>query len=169
MSCSSFKLTELGTYIATDERVGVQQFDSDGADFVEATQRIPRRGLWRRCSRSWPAVGFAGRGHAASLTACFLKFQGSRSSGRQVGWPATRTSTSARQACGSMSFLLPLTIRLCLIAARCPPQSDPANSQDLRPRVLSSPTQKSRRVRVFARQLECAVLISIQAGCGGRI
>jgi hypothetical protein len=47
-----------------------------------------------------------------------------------------RARTSASQACGSMSFIFALTIRLYITAARSPPRSEPQNSHDLRPKVM---------------------------------
>src|SRR3954468_23835394 len=44
-----------------------------------------------------------------------------------------RPSTSASQACGSMPLSLAVSIRVNMAAARSPPRSEPANSQDLRP------------------------------------
>ena len=43
-----------------------------------------------------------------------------------------RASTSASQACGSTSFILAVTIRLYMTAARWPPRSEPQNNHDLR-------------------------------------
>jgi hypothetical protein len=47
-----------------------------------------------------------------------------------------RASTSASQACGSTSFILAVTIRLYITAARPPPRLEPQNSQDYRPRAM---------------------------------
>src|SRR5215472_17395818 len=47
-----------------------------------------------------------------------------------------RARTSASQACGSTPFILAVTIRLNMAAARRPPRSDPQNSQDFRPRAM---------------------------------
>lgn len=47
-----------------------------------------------------------------------------------------RASTSASQACGSMSFILAVTIRLYMAAARWPPRSEPAKSHDFLPRAM---------------------------------
>src|SRR5262245_22819957 len=47
-----------------------------------------------------------------------------------------RARTSASQACGSTPFILAVTIRLYMAAARRPPRSDPQNSQDFRPRAM---------------------------------
>jgi hypothetical protein len=56
-----------------------------------------------------------------------------------------RASTSASQACGSMSLSLAvIMISVAMTAARSAPRSDPANSQDLRPRA------KPRRARSAA-------------------
>src|SRR6266705_2873375 len=43
-------------------------------------------------------------------------------------------STSASQACGSMLFILAVTIRLYMNAARSPPRSEPANNHARRSR-----------------------------------
>ena len=45
--------------------------------------------------------------------------------------------TSASQACGSTPFILAVTIRLYMAAARRPPRSDPQKSHDFRPRAIS--------------------------------
>src|SRR2546430_1437105 len=47
-----------------------------------------------------------------------------------------RERMSASQACGSTPFILAVTIRLYMAAARCPPRSDPQNSHDLLPRAI---------------------------------
>ncbi len=44
-----------------------------------------------------------------------------------------RDRTSASQACGSTSFILSVTIKLYITAARSPPRPEPQNSHDLRP------------------------------------
>jgi hypothetical protein len=46
-----------------------------------------------------------------------------------------RARTSASQACGSMSFILAVTITLCMNAARSPQRSEPQNSHDSRPKA----------------------------------
>src|SRR5258708_4682190 len=48
-----------------------------------------------------------------------------------------RASTSASQACGSISLSLAVMISVAMTAARSAPRSEPANSQDLRPRAFS--------------------------------
>ena len=65
-----------------------------------------------------------------------LQFQGRNSSSLCAGWSAIRVRTSASQACGSMSFIFAETMRLYIFAARNPPRSEPANSQDFRPRAM---------------------------------
>src|SRR5712671_3684312 len=45
-----------------------------------------------------------------------------------------RERMSASQACGSTPFILAVTMRLYMAAARCPPRSDPQNSHDFRPK-----------------------------------
>src|SRR5947207_13098460 len=47
-----------------------------------------------------------------------------------------RERMSASQACGSTPFILAVTIRLYMAAARCPPRSDPQNSHDFLPRAM---------------------------------
>jgi hypothetical protein len=47
-----------------------------------------------------------------------------------------RARTSASQACGSMSFIFAVTIRLYITAARLPPRSEPQNSHDFRPKAI---------------------------------
>src|ERR1700733_12209608 len=47
-----------------------------------------------------------------------------------------RARTSASQACGSISFILAVTIRLYITAARSPPRSEPQNNQDFLPRAI---------------------------------
>ena len=47
-----------------------------------------------------------------------------------------RERTSASQACGSTPFILAVTMRLYMAAARCPPRSDPQNSHDFLPRAM---------------------------------
>src|SRR5271154_3769040 len=52
-----------------------------------------------------------------------------------------RKRTSASHACGSTPFILQVTMRLYMAAARWPPRSDPQNNRDFRPRA----TQRSPR------------------------
>jgi len=47
-----------------------------------------------------------------------------------------RARTSANHACGSTPFILQVTIRLYMAAARRPPRSDPQKSHDFRPRAI---------------------------------
>jgi hypothetical protein len=47
-----------------------------------------------------------------------------------------RERTSASQACGSIPFILAVTIRLYMAAARRPPRSDPQKSHDFRPNAM---------------------------------
>ena len=54
----------------------------------------------------------------------------------RAGYSAMRARTSASQAWGSMSFILAVTIRLYIAAARCPPRSEPANNHDFLPRAM---------------------------------
>src|SRR4029077_6500110 len=64
------------------------------------------------------------------------QFHGSRSSMSRAGCPAMRARTSASQACGSISFILAVTIRLYIAAARSPPRSEPQNNHDFRPKAI---------------------------------
>jgi hypothetical protein len=75
---------------------------------------------------------------AAALLRSFVfrQFQGSSSSNFWTGCSATRAKTSASQVCGSMSFILAVTIRLYITAARSPPRSEPQNNQDFLPRAI---------------------------------
>src|SRR6478736_8170642 len=80
-----------------------------------------------------------GQGHAAAATmtdALSVQFHGSNSFSRWAGYVAIRAKTSASQACGSTSFILAVTMRLYIAAARSPPRSDPQNSQDFLPRAM---------------------------------
>ena len=47
-----------------------------------------------------------------------------------------RARTSASHACGSTPFILAVTMRLYMAAARSPPRSDPQNSHDFLPRAM---------------------------------
>jgi hypothetical protein len=47
-----------------------------------------------------------------------IQFHGSNSSSRWAGWVAILASVSASQACGSTLFILAVTIRLYIAAAR---------------------------------------------------
>ncbi len=96
--------------------------------------------------------GTGSRDQAAWSTARALiaaQCQGSSSSRRRAGWSAMRASTSASQACGSMSFILAVTMRLYITAARCPPRSEPQNSHDRRPRAIPL---RARSAALFERQ-----------------
>src|SRR5205823_11630591 len=59
------------------------------------------------------------------------QFHGSNSSSFWAGCSAMRPRTSASQACGSISFILAVTIRLYITAARSPPRSEPQNHHAL--------------------------------------
>jgi hypothetical protein len=50
--------------------------------------------------------------------------------------PGMRASTSANQACGSISFVFAVTIREYMKAARSPPRWEPANSHAFLPRAM---------------------------------
>ncbi len=50
-----------------------------------------------------------------------------------------RERTSLSQACGSTPFILQVTMRLYIAVARCPPRSEPQNSQDFLPRAIPLP------------------------------
>ena len=58
---------------------------------------------------------------------------------RLTGWSGKRASTSASQACGSMSLSLAVWISVHMTAARSAPRSEPANSHDLRPKAITRP------------------------------
>ena len=47
-----------------------------------------------------------------------------------------RERTSVNQAWGSTPFILAVTMRLYIAAARRPPRSEPQNSQDFRPKAI---------------------------------
>jgi hypothetical protein len=49
---------------------------------------------------------------------------------------AIRASTSASQACGSVSLSLAVAIRVYMAAARSPPRSEPANNHDRHPTAI---------------------------------
>ena len=72
-----------------------------------------------------------------------------------------RASTSASQACGSMSFILAVTMRLYMAAARWPPRSEPAKSHDFLP---ESDTAKAAFSGVV-RQADAAVVEEAREGC----
>src|SRR4051812_46765896 len=61
-----------------------------------------------------------------------------------------RQKTSASQACGSTSFILAVTIRLYITAARSPPRSKPQNSHDFRPRAIP---RRARSAALFDKQV----------------
>jgi len=64
-----------------------------------------------------------------------------------------RDRTSASQACGSTPFILAVTMRLYMAAARCPPRSDPQNSHDFLPRAMPrSPLSAATHATVFKEQ-----------------
>lgn len=122
-------------------------------------------------------VDMHGQAARAAVADVFgVQFQGSNSSGRWAGCVAIRARTSVSQACGSTRFILAVTMRLYMAAARCPPRSDPRNSQDFRPRAIPlSPrsaalfdrqTRPSSRKRVKAAQRFNTYLIAL-AGAGG--
>src|SRR5262249_26587122 len=92
-----------------------------------------------------------GQGQAAAPTvadALDVQFHGSNSFSRWAGYMAIRDSTSASQACGSTSFILAVTMRLYMAAARSPPRSDPQNSHDFLPRAMP---RKARSAALFDR------------------
>jgi len=63
-------------------------------------------------------------------------FDGSNSGKRETVMSGGRARTSAIHACGSMSFILQLTVRAHMKAAFSPPRSDPATSHDLLPDAI---------------------------------
>src|SRR6202022_3962279 len=72
------------------------------------------------------ARGSTFRCQAAALlgSVVFRQFHGSSSSSLWMGCSAMRAKTSASQACGSTSFILAVTTRMYMTAARSPPRSD---------------------------------------------
>jgi hypothetical protein len=48
-----------------------------------------------------------------------------------------RAGTSDSHACGSMPFILAVTMRVYMAAARSPPRSEPQKSQDFRLSAMS--------------------------------
>src|SRR6185436_13349791 len=77
-----------------------------------------------------------GQAQAAAAVIAGVQFHGSNSSSRCAGCVAILASVSASQACGSMPFILAVTIRVYIAAARWPPRSEPQNNHDLRPRAI---------------------------------
>jgi hypothetical protein len=61
-----------------------------------------------------------------------------------------RASTSASQACGSISLSLAVVISVAMTAARSAPRSEPANSQDLRP---NANPRRARSAALLLRQI----------------
>ena|SRR5215467_13374000 len=62
-----------------------------------------------------------------------------------------RASTSASQACGSTSLSRAVWISVYITAARPPPRSAPANSQDLRPSAITQSFYIGQEVEVHYR------------------
>src|SRR5258708_6974341 len=63
-------------------------------------------------------------------------------SGQQLIQPMSRLGCDASKdvgepACGSTPFILAVTTRLYMAAARRPPRSEPQKSQDFRPRAIA--------------------------------
>jgi hypothetical protein len=56
-----------------------------------------------------------------------------------------RAKTSASQACGSMSFILAVTIKLYITAARSPPRSEPQNGPQAQKPARPCPGAPARR------------------------
>src|ERR1700761_7254984 len=61
-----------------------------------------------------------------------------------------RAGRWASQACGSTSFILAVTIRLYITAARSPPRSEPQNNHDFRPKAIP---RAPRSAALFDRQM----------------
>ena len=61
-----------------------------------------------------------------------------------------RARTSASQVCGSISFILVVTIMPYITAARSPPRSEPQNNQDFLPRAMP---RTPRSAALFDRQV----------------
>ena len=72
-----------------------------------------------------------------------------------------RASTSASQACGSMSLSLAVTIRLYMAAARMPPRSEPAKSHDFLPNAIP---RSARSAALFVRQMRPSSRKRVNAG-----
>src|SRR5580704_11394939 len=92
-----------------------------------------------------------GQGQAAAANmadSLGVQFHGNRSSSRWAGYIAIRARTSASQACGSTSFILAVTMRLYMAAARLPPRSDPQNNHDFLPRAMP---RRARSAALFDR------------------
>src|SRR5690606_16295207 len=89
-------------------------------------------------------------GQAASAMCRTFHFQGRSSGRRDRGMSGNRPSTSASQACGSTSFILAVTIREYMKAARSPPRGDPAKSHAFLPRAIP---RRARSAALFVRQM----------------
>ena len=81
--------------------------------------------------------------------------------GQELVYPGVRqlgdtASTSASQACGSTSLSLAVTMRVYIAAARSPPRSEPANSQERLPsaipRIALSAALFVRQIRLSSRK-----------------
>ena len=62
-----------------------------------------------------------------------------------------RKRTSASHACGSTPFILAVTMRLYMAAARRPPRSDPQNNQDFRPSATPRSPRSAALVEMHTR------------------
>ncbi len=60
--------------------------------------------------------------------------------------------TSASHGCGSMSFSLAVPMSVYIAAARCPPRSVPARSQDFRPNAAERSLRCERSAELLLRQ-----------------
>ena len=69
--------------------------------------------------------------------------------------------TSASHACGSMSLSLAVPIREYIAAARWPPRSEPAKSQDFRPRATP---RSDLSAALFVRQIRPSSRKRVKAG-----
>eukprot|EP01033_Poteriospumella_lacustris_P020019 gene20019-gene20448 len=72
-----------------------------------------------------------------------------------------RAKTSASQAWGSTSFILAVTIRLYMAAARWPPRSEPQKSQERRPSAIPL---RARSAALLLRQTRPSSRNRVKAG-----
>src|SRR6056297_516270 len=88
--------------------------------------------------------------HAAFARGRDFRFQGRISWMRETGMSGSRARTSASRAGGSMSFILAVTMRVYMAAARSPPRPEPANSHGFRP---GATPRRARSAALFVRQM----------------
>ena len=65
-----------------------------------------------------------------------FQFQGSNPSRHWTGYAAMRARRSVSQACGSMSFIFTVTVRLYIAAACSLPRAESAKHQDFPPSAM---------------------------------